>query len=148
MLLKLYGTIIAEQEQQQFIECAAENDSSTAGIHYISHHPVCKKSCTFPVRIVYNCSCRQSPKQASLNECLLVGVTPLLMYVRYFYAFASTSMPCQLTLKRPFFTLSWMSVTGTLLGFYGYPTQMTQRAHSSRTDLRLYCLVLLALCLC
>jgi len=73
-VLKLYGNIIAEQEQRQFIEHAT--DTSTIGVHYILHHPVYKNSSTTPVRIVYNCSYLQSPAHASLNDCLLVGNAP------------------------------------------------------------------------
>ena len=73
-LLKLYGSIIDEQEQRNFIERApALNNQSSKSVHYIPHHPVRKNSPTTPVRIVYNCSCRQSPKHASLNDCLMVG---------------------------------------------------------------------------
>jgi len=78
-MLNLYGNIISEQEKRQFIECAPiEIERPTTGVHYIPHHPVYKNSSTTSVRIVYNCSCRQSPKYASLNDCLLVGDTPLI----------------------------------------------------------------------
>ena len=70
-LLQLYGSIIADQEQRNFIERAPSQDNG--GIHYIPHHPVRKNSQTTPIRIVYNCSCRQSPRHASLNDCLMVG---------------------------------------------------------------------------
>ena len=70
-LLQLYGNLIAEQEQRNFIERAPNPNSN--GMHYIPHHPVKKNSSTTPIRIVYNCSCRQSPKHASLNDCLMTG---------------------------------------------------------------------------
>ena len=41
--------------------------------HFIPHHAVKKQSATTPVRIVYDCSCRQSPCHHSLNNCLQVG---------------------------------------------------------------------------
>ena len=41
--------------------------------HFISHHPVRKDSTTTPLRIVYDCSCRQSPTLPSLNDCLQAG---------------------------------------------------------------------------
>ena len=44
-------------------------------VHYIPHHPVRKESSTTPIRIVYDCSCRQSQGQPSLNDCLMVGPT-------------------------------------------------------------------------
>jgi len=74
-LLQLYGSIISDQEQRNFIERAP--NQSTGGVHYIPHHPVRKDSPTTPVRIVYNCSCRQSPRHASLNDCLMVGDSTL-----------------------------------------------------------------------
>ena len=41
--------------------------------HFIPHHAVKKQSATTPVRIVYDCSCRQSPRHPSLNDCLQAG---------------------------------------------------------------------------
>jgi len=63
--------MISDQEQRNFIEQAPYQNSK--GVHYIPHHPVRKNSPTTPIRIVYNCSCRQSLKHASLNDCLMVG---------------------------------------------------------------------------
>ena len=57
-------------------ECPDEH--SYKGVHYIPHHPVKKNSLPTTVRIVYNCSCRQSHKHASLNDCLMVGSPPLI----------------------------------------------------------------------
>ena len=39
-------------------------------VHYIPHHGVKKDSVTTPIRIVYDCSCRQSADKPSLNDCL------------------------------------------------------------------------------
>ena len=75
-LLQLYSNIISDQEKRHFIERAPSQ--RTNGVHYIPHHPVRKTSPTTPVRIVYNCSCRQSPQHASLNDCLMVGDPPLI----------------------------------------------------------------------
>ena len=75
-LLRKYGAIIKDQEERGFIE----KISSTAlkyNSHYIPHHPVKKDSPTTPLRIVYDCSCKASPNQASLNKCLQSG-PPLL----------------------------------------------------------------------
>ena len=74
-LLQLYGNIIADQQQRNFIEYAPS--LSTKESHYIPHHPVRKNSPTTPIRIVYNCSCRQSPRHASFNDCLMVGDSAL-----------------------------------------------------------------------
>ena len=70
-MLKTYGEIIAEQERRGFIEKVPDTDlDSDEQIHYIPHHPVKKESSTTPIRIVYDCSCRQTPESASLNDCL------------------------------------------------------------------------------
>ena len=70
-LLKCYGEIIKEEEIRGFIE-KVEDPDSTDRVHYIPHHPVKKESSTTPIRIVYDCSCRQSPSSPSLNDCLEV----------------------------------------------------------------------------
>jgi hypothetical protein len=68
MLMK-YNDIIQEQENRKYIERVDE--SSTANrVHYIPHHGVKKNSTTTPIRIVYDCSCRESERSASLNDCL------------------------------------------------------------------------------
>ena len=71
-LLKMYGEIIKEQEKRGFIE-KVNTTSSQANVHYIPHHPVRKESATTPIRIVYDCSCKQSPATPSLNDCLHPG---------------------------------------------------------------------------
>ena len=78
-LLQLYGNIINEQQRRNFIEPVSPSDTqNNRGVHYIPHHPVRKDSPTTPVRIVYNCSCRQSRNHASLNDCLMVGNPPFI----------------------------------------------------------------------
>ncbi|XP_065917809.1 uncharacterized protein [Dysidea avara] len=69
VLLNLYGDIIAEQLKRGFIEQVVECQI-LADCHFIPHHPVKKDSATTPLRIVYDCSCRQSSTQPSLNDCL------------------------------------------------------------------------------
>ena len=71
-LLKMYGGIIEEQEKRGFIE-KVNNISDQHDVHYIPHHPVRKDSTTTPIRIVYDCSCKQSPDAPSLNDCLHPG---------------------------------------------------------------------------
>ena len=66
--------IISEQESRGFIE-QVQMTSSMTTVHYIPHHPVRKESSTTPIRIVYDCSYRQSQDQPSLNDCLMVGPT-------------------------------------------------------------------------
>ena len=46
-------------------------------VHYIPHHAIEKDSPTTPIRIVFDCSCRQSPSYPSLNDCLMVGLPPV-----------------------------------------------------------------------
>ncbi|VDI00317.1 Hypothetical predicted protein [Mytilus galloprovincialis] len=77
-LLLKYGEIIDEQEKRGFIE-RVDNEEIKQNIklHYIPHHPVKKDSVTTPIRIVYDCSCKQTPDSASLNDCLL-NVPPKL----------------------------------------------------------------------
>jgi len=70
-LLKHYDSIIQEQEKRGFIEQIS--DHSTLNVHYLPHRPVKKESTTTPIRIVYDCSCRENANAASLNDCLMVG---------------------------------------------------------------------------
>ena len=69
-VLKKYDEIIRKQERRGFIELVPAEKELPSQVHYIPHHPVKKNSSTTPVRIVYDCSCRQSPDQPSLNDCL------------------------------------------------------------------------------
>ena len=71
-LLNLYNNIIQEQERHGFIE-KVNNSSPAVAVHYLSHHPVKTDSSTTPIRIVYDCSCRENPRATSLNDCLMVG---------------------------------------------------------------------------
>ena len=145
-LLKLYGTIIAEQEQRQFIERATENDTCTAGIHYIPHHPVYKKSSTTPVRIVYNCSCRQSPKQASLNDRLLVGDTPLVDVCEILLRFRLHQYALSTDIEKAFLhvKLDERDIDFTRFLWLSNPDD----PEPPFIDLKLYCLAPLALRLC
>ena len=79
-LLTQYGTVIAEQEWKGFIEQVADTDCSSS-VHSIPHHLVRKESATTPIRIVYDCSCRQSHGSPSLNYCLHAGPPSLMTSV-------------------------------------------------------------------
>ena len=72
-LLKAYNQILAEQENRGFIERVDAVDD-TFGTHYIPHHSVEKDSPTTPIRIVFDCSCRQTSNHPSLNDCLMIGL--------------------------------------------------------------------------
>ncbi|VDI74045.1 Hypothetical predicted protein [Mytilus galloprovincialis] len=76
-MLKMYGDIIKDQKRRGFIERVTENGNQSNRIHYIPHHAVKKDSSTTPIRIVYDCSCHESPHKASLNDCLM-SVPPML----------------------------------------------------------------------
>ena len=71
-LLQIYDNILKEQLNREFIELVTEPYNGGPA-HYIPHHPVKKDSVTTPVRIVYDCSCRQSNEHPSLNDCLVAG---------------------------------------------------------------------------
>ncbi|XP_071171156.1 uncharacterized protein [Mytilus edulis] len=88
-MLKIYGNIINDQENRGFIEKVETPDETTNRVHYIPHHPVKKDSSTTPIRIVYDCSCRQDSESPSLNDCLsstppqLNKLTDILTRFRY-----------------------------------------------------------------
>ena len=69
--LKLCDSIIRDQEKRGFIERVS--DHPTSNVHYLPHRHVKKESTTTPIRIVYDCSCRESASSASLNDCLTIG---------------------------------------------------------------------------
>ena len=73
-LLAVYNRIITDQLSHDFIELVEEDDVTIG--HYIPHHAVHKDSETTPIRIVYDCSCKQG-EDPSLNDCLEKG--PILM---------------------------------------------------------------------
>ena len=70
-ILKLYDGIIQDQEKRGFIERVS--DHPTNNVHYLPHRHVRKDSITTPIRIVYDCSCRESASSVSLNDCLQIG---------------------------------------------------------------------------
>ena len=94
-LLRVYSNIIEEQERKGFIERIDDNARSPS-VHYIPHYPVKKESSTTPIRIVYDCSCKQSPSSPSLNDCLNPGppflndlCTILLRFRQHNFAFSA-----------------------------------------------------------
>ena len=70
-ILKLYDTIIQNQEKRGFIERVKEHPASN--VHYLPHCHVKKESTTTLIRIVYDCSCQESASLVSLNDCLEIG---------------------------------------------------------------------------
>ncbi|XP_071150158.1 uncharacterized protein [Mytilus edulis] len=69
-LLQKNGKIINEQEKRRFIERVDERSAKT-NVHSIPPHHFRKKSSTTPIRIVFDCSCKPSPINLSLNDCLM-----------------------------------------------------------------------------
>ena len=69
-LLQIYNNIITDQIEREFIELVPNTADIPSKTHYIPHHCVKKNSVTTPIRIVYDCSCRQSSNHPSLNDCL------------------------------------------------------------------------------
>ena len=69
-ILQKYDEIIRDQERRGFLEKVPTEKELPPEVHYIPHHPVKKESSTTSVRIVYDCSCRQSSDLPSLNDCL------------------------------------------------------------------------------
>ena len=93
-LLHLYGKILSDQEKKWFIEKV--NDFKTHLAHYIPHRLIRKDSDTTPIRIVYDCSCKQSSQHHSLNDCLHIGppflnhLCAILLHIRLFlHAFSA-----------------------------------------------------------
>ena len=58
-LLQVYSKIIDEQEARGFIGRVEPIDAQS-NVHYIPHHSVEKDLPTTPIRIVFDCSCRQA----------------------------------------------------------------------------------------
>ena len=71
-LLQVYNQILTEQEARGFIE-RVDVTKDHSGTHYLPHHPVERDSPTTPIRIVFDCSCRQGSNYPCLNDCLMIG---------------------------------------------------------------------------
>lgn len=69
-IIQQYNEIIADQERRDFIEKIEDRNTPGNQVHYIPHHEVTKDSSSTPIRIVYDCSFRQSRNSPSLNDCL------------------------------------------------------------------------------
>ena len=71
--VKMCSDIIIEQEKRVFMERVTHPETTVGTCHYLPHHAVFKESATTPIRVVYECSCRQSQEHPSLNDSLLPG---------------------------------------------------------------------------
>ena len=94
--VKMCSDIIIKQEKRVFIERVTHPETTVGTCHYLPHHAVFKESATTPIRVVYECSCRQSQEHPSLNDSLLPGppitndLTAILpRFPRHKYGFAT-----------------------------------------------------------
>ena len=71
-------------------------------VHYIPHHAIEKDSPTTPIRIVFDCSCRQSPSYPSLNDCLMVGLPPVNDLCAVLVCFRSHCLGISTDIKKAF----------------------------------------------
>ena len=82
-ILDEYDKTIKDQLSSGVIEPVIELERADK-IHYLPHHAVVRKDAkTTKVRVVYDASCKESPKDSSLNDCLHVGpkLAPLLFHI-------------------------------------------------------------------
>ena len=118
--LKMYSDIIIKHEKRVFIERVTHPETTVGTCHYLPHHAVFKESATTPIRVVYECSCRQSQEHPSLNDSLLPGppITNDLTATLSYPDSPATSMVLQPILRRldeqdrdatRFFCLSYLS---------------------------------------
>ena len=83
-LLRLYSNIIEEQKRKEFTERIDDNKKSPS-VHYIPHHTVRKESSTTPIRIIYNCSCKQSPSSPVWMTALTQVLSSSMIFVQFHY---------------------------------------------------------------
>ena len=122
--LKMYSDTIIEQEKRVFIERVTHPETTVGTCDCLPHHAVFKESATTSIRVLHQCSCRQSQEHPSLNESLLPGppVTSDLTAIpsrfpRHEYAFATDIEKAFLNIKLDeqdrdatrFFCLSYLS---------------------------------------
>ena len=118
--LKMYSDIIIKHEKRVFIERVTHPETTVGTCHYLPHHAVFKESATTPIRVVYECRCRQSREHPSLNDSLLPGppITNDLTATLSYPDSPATSMALQPILRRldeqdrdatRFFCLSYLS---------------------------------------
>ena len=124
-MLNMYGGIISEQETWGFIE-RVNSTSSRNDAHYIPHHPVKKESAATPIRIVYDCSCKQSPNVQSLNDCLHSGPPFLNDLCAILSHFRQHGFAFSADIEKFSSMFTSMKLTETAHAFYGcQATQMS-----------------------
>ena len=104
--VKMYSDIIIEQEKRVFTERVTHPETTVGTCHYLPHHAVFKESATTPIRVVWDCSCRQSQEHHSLNDSLLPGppilndLTAILpRFPRHTFGFATDTERAFLNIK-------------------------------------------------
>ena len=100
--LKMYSDIIIKHEKRVFIERVTHPETIVGTCHYLPHHAVFKESATTPIRVVYECSCRQSQEHPSLNDSLLPGPPIINDLTASYPDYPATSMVLQPILRRLF----------------------------------------------
>ena len=106
-ILQTHGDNISEQDLRGFIE-QVETASSPTNVHYIPYHPVSKESSITPIRIVYDCSCRQSVNQPSLTDYLMVGPTFLNDMCSILLQFRSHQYGLSTDIKKAFLHVTYV----------------------------------------
>ena len=127
-LLQLYNSIIEEQESRGFIE-RVSNHTSTTSVHYIPHHPVRKDSLTTPLRIVYDCSCKQSSNLPSLNDCLNPGPPFLNDLCAILVRFRQHNMAFSSDIEKAYLHVHLDEVDRDFTRFLWLSNQLTPIAH-------------------
>ena len=68
-----YNEVMQEHIQNGIIEEIPECPTREV-VHYVPHHAVIREEAeSTKLRIVYDCSAKQSPEKPSLNDCLETG---------------------------------------------------------------------------
>ena len=112
-LLFTYHRVIVNQLKRGFVELV-DTSKKPNKEYYICHHCVKTNSTKTPIRIIYDCSCQQSDKQPSLNDCLHIGppflndlCSILLCYCTHNYAISTD-------IEKAFPTSAFKRKTGTV----------------------------------
>ena len=131
-MLQTYDKILKEQVDRGFIEQVTSTSSSA--VHYIPHHPVQKDSSTTPIRIVYDCSCRGSADQPSLNDCLLTGPPFLIDLVSIILRFRLNKYGVSIDIEKAFLHISLHVKDRDFTRFYGFQTRLILAVGLTHTD--------------
>lgn len=112
--------------------------TSSSAVHYILDHPVRKDTSTTPIRIIYDCSCRGSVDQPSLNDFLLTG-PPFLIDLVSIIRFHLNKYGVSTDIKKAFLHIT---LYGKDHDFTGYLWLSDASDPSSKFDTYRFCTVL------